>query len=497
MPDDPLLAGRYRLVARLGEGGAGTVWRAVDQTLMRDVAIKQVRVPDGLDPAGRADFAERAMHEARAAGRLRDPAIVLVHDVVLDRGVPWIVMDLSTGRSLDKVVREHGPLPPDLVARIGLRVLSALEVAHAHAILHRDVKPANILLDADGTAFLTDFGIAAPMRAAPMRAAPMGAAPMGAGPTGSDSDDRLAGAGSPGYMAPERLNGLPAGPASDLWSLGASLYTIVQGRPPYERPSTAAVVAAVLLHEPPFPDRAGRELGTLLMALLAKDPAARPGAERIRAVLGAAADPTGRPRRRRLLPPAVALAAVLALGGGIWYGTGLLTRPPDGRYAAAPDPCTLVPPDRVRQIVGAAAPPERTRQGECRWQHRTGSRVPRSLLVRTWTEAPRGSLDGAGVARTLVADERTGRSGAAGTSFRTTTSGVRDVTGIGESAFAYDVLAKYINADTGKGTSLVMFHDSNLVGEVELRVEDVRRVGAADRKAVEEAARTVSASLRR
>jgi eukaryotic-like serine/threonine-protein kinase len=479
-----VLAGRYRLVGRLGEGGAGTVWRAVDQTLRRDVAIKQVRVPDGLDPAGRAAFAERAMHEARAAGRLRDPAIVLVHDVVLDRGVPWIVMDLSTGRSLDKVVREYGPLPPDLVARIGLRVLSALEVAHAHAILHRDVKPANILLDADGTAFLTDFGIAAPMSA---RAGP---------------DDPHAGAGSPGYMAPERLNGLPAGPASDLWSLGASLYTIVQGRPPYERPTAAAVVAAVLLHEPPFPDRAGRELGALLMAMLAKDPAARPGPERIRAVLGGGAvrtGPTGPAggERRRLLLPAAALTAALVLGGAIWYGTGLLTRPAEGRDATTPDPCTLVPPDRVRQIVGAAAPPERTRQGECRWEHRTGSRVPRSLLVRTWTEVPRGPLDGPGVARTLVADERTGRSGAAGTSFRTTTSGVRDVAGIGETAFAYDVLEKYLNAEEGKGTSVIMFHDSNLVGEVELRVQDVPRVGDADRKAALEAARTVSASLPR
>ncbi|MFC7720600.1 serine/threonine-protein kinase [Nonomuraea recticatena] len=182
-----VLAGRYRLAERLGEGGAGTVWRARDDRLGRDVAVKQLRIPQELDETGRRAFVDQAIHEARSAGRLRDPAIVLVHDVVLEQGHPWIIMDLANGRSLDKIVKESGPLPPHIVARIGLQVLSALEAAHAHGILHQDVKPANILLDADGTAMLTDFGVAAPMGG-------------------------VGGGGSPGYMPPERLNGLPAGP---------------------------------------------------------------------------------------------------------------------------------------------------------------------------------------------------------------------------------------------------------------------------------------------
>lgn len=183
-----LLAGRYLLVERLGEGGAGTVWRGVDQVLDRQVAVKQVRVPAGLTPQERSAFTGRAIHEARSAGRLRDPAIVLVHDVVLDGDQPWIIMDLVTGRSLDKVIKDGGPLPPHEVARIGLRVLSALETAHMHGMLHHDVKPANILLDGDGSAMLTDFGIAVPLYGQD-----------GGGPAG----------GSLGYMAPERLTSRP------------------------------------------------------------------------------------------------------------------------------------------------------------------------------------------------------------------------------------------------------------------------------------------------
>ncbi|WP_345400987.1 serine/threonine-protein kinase [Nonomuraea salmonea] len=227
-----LLASRYRLIERLGQGGAGTVWRAIDEVLDRQVAVKQVRVPERLSPQEHAEFIDRAIHEARSAGRLRDPAIVLVHDVVIEGAQPWIIMDLVTGRSLDKVIKQSGPLPPEYVAAIGLRVLSALEVAHAHGMLHQDVKPANILLDGDGSAMLTDFGIAAPI---------------------SGVGDRFGSAGSPGYMAPERLNQQPSGPASDLWSLGASLYTAVEGRAPFERGLPAAIAAAVLLHEPPYP----------------------------------------------------------------------------------------------------------------------------------------------------------------------------------------------------------------------------------------------------
>src|SRR5437868_1543573 len=202
-----------------------------------------------------------AIYEARAAGRLRDPGIVIIHDVLLERGLPWIIMDLVTGRSLDQVIERGGPLPPATVAGIGLQVLSALGVAHAHGLLHQDVKPGNVLLDADGRAMLTDFGISATMD--------------GAG-------DVVSSSGSPGYMAPERLNGRPAGTASDLWSLAATLYTAVEGVAPFQRAMPAAVAAAVLLHQPPPPLRAGRDLGGLLLAMLAKDPAARPGADAVR-----------------------------------------------------------------------------------------------------------------------------------------------------------------------------------------------------------------------
>ncbi|MEV1202130.1 serine/threonine-protein kinase, partial [Microbispora rosea] len=141
-----VLAGRYRLAEPLGEGGGGTVWRAHDQLLRREVALKQLHVPPDLDDRQRADFLGRAVEEARAAGRLTHPSIVTVHDVVGHAGQPWIVMDLVPGRSLDKIIREDGPLASERVAEIGLAVLDALEAAHARGILHRDVKPANVLI---------------------------------------------------------------------------------------------------------------------------------------------------------------------------------------------------------------------------------------------------------------------------------------------------------------------------------------------------------------
>ncbi|MBB5082564.1 serine/threonine-protein kinase [Nonomuraea endophytica] len=472
-----LLAGRYRLLERLGEGGAGTVWRALDETLHRSVAVKQVRVPGGLSPQERAEFAHHAIHEARAAGRLRDPAIVLIHDVVLDGDQPWIIMDLSTGRSLDKVVKEHGPLPPGLVAAIGLRVLSALETAHAAGIVHQDVKPANILLDADGTAMLTDFGIAAPV---------------------GGRGDRYGSAGSPGYMAPERLNGEASGPASDLWSLGASLYTVVEGRPPFERAMPAAVAAAVLLHEPPFPTRAGRDLGGLLMAMLAKEPAARPTAAQVRAALSGGPPPrvqVSGPRRRRWLLPA-ALAAVLVLGIGVWYGVAVLTAPDAGRYAAAPDPCALLPASKAAELLATSAKAERTREGECRWRVWRGSRPARELTVRTRAEQPRGGLDGPGAARALFDADRANSTASKGTTFRLTTGEVADVPGVGEAAFGQSTFKKHLTGSNGQGTARVLFRDSNLIGEVLVYEQDARGVGADDKDLAARAAKAVAGALR-
>ncbi|MGN9780016.1 serine/threonine-protein kinase [Nonomuraea sp. ZG12] len=475
--DGYLLAGRYRLVERLGQGGAGTVWRAHDETLHRQVAVKQVTVPPELTPRERAEFADRAIHEARSAGRLRDPAIVLVHDVVLENGQPWIILDLVAGSSLDKVIKEHGPLPPDMVARIGLRVLSALSVAHSHGIVHQDVKPANILLDADGSAMLTDFGIAVPM---------------------GGKADKYGSAGSPGYMAPERLNEHPSGPASDLWSLGASLYTAVEGRAPFERAGPAAVAAAVLLHEPPPPVRAGRRFGGLLTAMLAKDPAVRPTAAQVRdelhAVLAAPAPRTSS-RRRWWLVPAV-LAAVALLGTGGWYGLAVLGQEDPGRFAAAPAPCELLTDAQAAQLLQGTTRRAATREGECRWQLLQGSRSIRSITVRTWAERPAGDLGGPEVAALRFTNERTLRAGAEGEVFRKNVGAVTDVGEVGEAAFVQSTFQFALGAtDEGRSDSTVLLRTSNLLAEVIWHNASVKP-GTADERTAVSAARLVSTALR-
>ncbi|WP_053175129.1 serine/threonine-protein kinase [Nonomuraea sp. SBT364] len=488
--DGYLLAGRYRLMERLGEGGAGTVWRARDEMLNREVAVKQVRVPPELSPRERAEFADRAIHEARSAGRLRDPAIVLVHDVVLTGEQPWIILDLVSGRSLDKVIKEGGPLPPDAVARIGLRVLSALSVAHSHGIVHQDVKPANILLDADGSAMLTDFGIAVPL---------------------GGRGDRYGSAGSPGYMAPERLNEQPSGPASDLWSLGASLYTAVEGRPPFERAVPAAVAAAVLLHDPPPPVRAGRELGGLLLAMLAKDPAARPAAAQVRDALnrmlgtgtGTGTVPARARRRRRWWPAVAALAAVAVLGAGGWYGVRALTQEDPGRFATAPAPCGLLTDAQVAEVMkpategGGTAQPQETREGECEWNLLRGSRETASITVRVWAERPGGGRGAPEVAAQRFSGERTARAGAEGQEFRRAVGAVRDVPGVGEAAFVQNSFRLYSNsADQGTAVSTVLLRTSNVLAEVIWQRADRPLDNPADQKPALAAAAMVSAALR-
>ncbi|MFC4007559.1 protein kinase [Nonomuraea purpurea] len=253
------VSNRYRLVEPLGEGGMGVVWRAYDELLDRTVAIKEVRYT-GIGDAQRAQLNRRTIREARAAGRLDHPSVVVIHDVVEEDGRPWIVMQLVRSRSLAEVIRERGPLPAGQVAVIGGRVLDALRVAHATGVLHRDVKPENVLLADDGRVVLTDFGIAAMEAEAGLTA------------TGGL-------VGTPAYMPPERLNGEQARPESDLWSLGATLYAAVEGAPPFKRDSWAATVAAVLRDDLEPPARAG-VLGPVIMGLLRKDPGARvPAAE--------------------------------------------------------------------------------------------------------------------------------------------------------------------------------------------------------------------------
>ncbi|TDC60774.1 serine/threonine protein kinase, partial [Actinomadura sp. GC306] len=260
------LAGRYRLVRRLGAGGMGVVWLARDELLGRDVAIKELLFPDELSPEHREHLAQRALREARAVALLQHRSIVTVHDVVVEEGRPCIVMELLPGRSLDAVL-DDGPLPHDQVARIGLEILEALRTAHSQGVVHRDVKPANIFLREDGRAILTDFGIAA----------------LAGDATLTQPGSLI---GSPSYMAPERVRNDVSGPASDLWSLGATLYTLTEGRPPFVRASMMGTLGAVLADEP-APARAAGPLEPLLRRLLVKDPAARLDAEEAEAFLRA------------------------------------------------------------------------------------------------------------------------------------------------------------------------------------------------------------------
>ncbi|MGW7364230.1 serine/threonine-protein kinase [Streptomyces sp. NPDC054841] len=266
-----LIGGRYRLVSRLGHGGMGTVWRARDEVVDRDVAIKEPRVPEHLGDRARENVYLRMQREARAAASIDHPSVVTVHDVVMEDGKPWIVMELVRGQSLGDRLQE-GTLDVREAARIGLAVLGALSAAHEAGVLHRDVKPDNVLLGRGDRVVLTDFGIA------------QVEGEQGLTETGAFI-------GSPEYIAPERVLGQRPGPESDLWSLGVVLYAAVEGMSPYRRSHTPATLQAVLSAEPQVPARGSGAFGTMLMQLLRKDPAARPDAAEIRATLESAARP--------------------------------------------------------------------------------------------------------------------------------------------------------------------------------------------------------------
>ena len=247
-----LLAGRYRLQNVIGNGGMGIVWLAADELLNRDVAVKETIRPQQLDEAEWAIVRGRSLSEARTAARLSHPGIVSVYDVFDHDDRPWIVMQLVPYPSLRDAVRISGPLAPAQAAGVGKQILAAIRAAHAAGVLHRDIKPANVLLSPDGRAFLTDFGLAV-----------------------ADGSPKITTSGlimgSPAYMAPERANGEPATAASDLWSLGATLYAAVEGRDPFERNSTVAVLTAISTADPDAPSRAGL-LWPVISGLLRKDP---------------------------------------------------------------------------------------------------------------------------------------------------------------------------------------------------------------------------------
>ncbi|MCP9946859.1 serine/threonine protein kinase [Streptomyces somaliensis] len=312
-----LIGGRYRLLERLGSGGMGTVWRARDEVVDRDVAVKEPSLPDTLGDPERRTAHQRMQREARAAARIDHPSVVCVHDVVTEGDSPWIVMELVRGKSLADLLDE-GTLPPPEAARIGLAVLGALTAAHEAGVLHRDVKPGNVMVGRHGRVVLTDFGIAQ-----------------------VEGEQKLTETGgfigSPEYIAPERVLGRRPGPESDLWSLGVMLYQAVEGVSPFRRQTTPSTLQAILLAELPPPQHAG-ELHEVLRGLLRKEPESRLSAEQALGMLrsaaaerrpaeaagpagvpfaGARGAGTGARRRRRVLAAAVGAVAALALVAGL------------------------------------------------------------------------------------------------------------------------------------------------------------------------------------
>ena len=250
-----LLAGRYRLGDVLGRGGMGTVWRAEDETLGRTVAVKELRFPSNIDEEEKRRLITRTLREAKAIARIRNNSAVTVFDVVDEDDRPWIVMELVEGKSLAEVIREDGLLEPKRAAEVGLAVLDVLRSAHRQGILHRDVKPSNVLIAEDGRVVLTDFGIA-----------------QVEGDPSITSTGMLVGA--PSYISPERARGHKPGPAADLWSLGGLLYAAVEGVPPYDKGSAIATLTAVMTEQLEEPKNAG-PLKDVIYGLLTKDPAQR------------------------------------------------------------------------------------------------------------------------------------------------------------------------------------------------------------------------------
>ncbi|MFF8913381.1 protein kinase [Streptomyces sp. NPDC015032] len=263
--DGRLLAGRYRLGEVLGRGGMGTVWRAVDETLGRTVAVKELRFPSAIDEDEKRRLITRTLREAKAIARIRNNGAVTVYDVVDEDDRPWIVMELIEGKSLAEAIREDGVLTPKRAAEVGLAIIDVLRSAHREGILHRDVKPSNVLIAEDGRVVLTDFGIA-----------------QVEGDPSVTSTGMLVGA--PSYISPERARGHKPGPPADLWSLGGLLYASVEGSPPYDKGSAIATLTAVMT-EPLDPPKNAGPLEEVIYGLLAKDPDQRLDEAAARALL--------------------------------------------------------------------------------------------------------------------------------------------------------------------------------------------------------------------
>lgn len=311
-----VVADRYELLETVGRGGFGVVWRARDTLLQRHVAVKEIAIPGFLNEEDRSGLREKVLKEARAAARLDHPGAVTVFDVIDDDGHPVIVMELVEAPNLSQLVQEQGPLEPAEAARIGLEVLDVLDAAHSHGIVHRDVKPGNVMVAESGRVRLGDFGVAAIL---------------------DDPTVTTSGAitGSPAYMAPEQATNKGAVAASDLWSLGATLYFAVEGRPPFDKGAPLPTLTSIV-QDPPRPPQKAGELGPVLDGLLVKDPRARLSSAQI--------------RRQLERVSAVAPPADEAPGGD----TMVLPEPVVAQ--ASPPPAPAPPPVTRRPAVAAAAP---------------------------------------------------------------------------------------------------------------------------------------------
>ncbi|MEU8185469.1 serine/threonine-protein kinase [Micromonospora sp. NPDC049044] len=419
-----LIAGRYRLLDLVGTGGMGRVWLARDEMLHRDVAVKEVVPPSWLSEAEREESRLRTLREARTAARLSHPNVVRIYDVVHDRESPWIVMEYVPSRSVQQIISAEGPLSPQRTAQIGLAVLAALRAAHAAGVLHRDVKPHNVLVADDGRVVLTDFGLA----------------------TFDGGEGAMTGPGtvlgSPQFVAPERAREGVSDPRTDLWSLGATLYATVEGQSPYARSSAMATLSA-LATDPPDPMRRAGPLRPALTGLLQRDPWRRLTATEVEPLLRSAAagheqpvdpmpssavsavrsasralrpepvDPPGppgdaptrtrapgtRPGRRRLIVLGGAVTALLVAAGVTLAlvdrtvertppsgsGGGAPTARPAAFACAAPPP----PPPSATPVVAMSRPadaPYRLREGWTWHDDPTGFRIAAPVGWTRWTE---------------------------------------------------------------------------------------------------------------
>ena len=377
--------GRYELRGRLGTGGMGTVWHAFDPTLRRDVAVKEVLLPDGMSEEDRTEAHTRSLREAQATARIHHNAIVTVHDVLEHDESPWIVMELLSGSSLHHHIEAHGPMPVERVEQAARALLGGLKAAHAVGVTHRDVKPANIMLTEDDRTVLMDFGIA-----------------------NVDGSTALTQTGvyigSPEYMAPERFEGERALPASDLWSLGVTLYALLEGRSPFKRDSITGMISAVLTSPvPPHLTRneaagspRGAALKALIATLLTRDVAARPSPAEALELLKRERQNAQKDVRPRKVPfpdettveSAVASAAVSETVGPVETG-------PAGKGPVETGPAEGPRPGRSPGASGTRANPAQ-RSGDARDE-------PPGQSVPAWSASGRGdpetSAPGTGVPR--------------------------------------------------------------------------------------------------